>query len=44
MACLFIFYFKRNAKIPFQGSNLVVQSQTILPPTFFNRIEIQPTH
>ncbi len=44
MVCLFIFYFRRNAKIPFQGSNLVVQSQTILPPTFFNRIEIQPTH
>ncbi len=44
MVCLFIFYSRRNAKIPFQGSNLVVQSQTILSSTFFNRIEIQPTH
>ncbi len=41
---LVTFYPRRNAKIPSQGSTPFVQSQTIIPSTLFNKIEIQQTH
>ncbi len=44
MVCLRTFYSKRNAEIPFQGSNPFVQFQTILPSTLSNKIKIQQTH
>jgi hypothetical protein len=41
---LVTFYPRRNAKIPSQGNTLFVQSQTILPSTLSDKIEIQQTH
>jgi hypothetical protein len=41
MVCHFTICYKRNVERPYQGNNILMQFQTILPSTFFNKIEIQ---